>query len=406
MRRERGARTSRSASRWSFCRPTRLSGWRRISAPPGPGRSSSRRRTCYFHPPPVARESRRRRGELVTLAPGTSVTGFLHEGVADPGRPDGGRYDREPGSGRRGRSLVAAARRRGRRPRPLVPTRHQLFITEPIPGIEPHHPIISAFTSRACTRGRSRAAPCSGATRITRFRWICGRNPRDSRCAICRLTWTCLGPAGERLRCALPALLGRPAARASRRTLDHLARRRAHRGPGGDAERFLHRLGSATSAGCPSPPRWARPRGSDRRRRLQPDLGRMSVERLRGRDLDEDSLREACARAYARKHEGLGAGGSTARRTASSVASTGAGRPNQLADRASVPRPWLVRMQTTRLPGASARPSPAAALPARAAVEAAFTVDPFPAGEIEQRPPDRLVGDGHRAVPPLFRTLS
>jgi 4-methylaminobutanoate oxidase (formaldehyde-forming) len=34
----------------------------------------------------------------------------------------------------------------------------------------------------------------------------------------------------------------------------------------------------------------------------KPDLGRMSVERFRGRDLDEDALREACASAYARKY--------------------------------------------------------------------------------------------------------
>ena len=34
----------------------------------------------------------------------------------------------------------------------------------------------------------------------------------------------------------------------------------------------------------------------------QPDLGRMSVERFRGRDLDEAALRAACVRAYARKY--------------------------------------------------------------------------------------------------------
>jgi 4-methylaminobutanoate oxidase (formaldehyde-forming) len=34
----------------------------------------------------------------------------------------------------------------------------------------------------------------------------------------------------------------------------------------------------------------------------KPDLGPMSVERFRGRDMGEDALREACGRAYARKY--------------------------------------------------------------------------------------------------------
>jgi len=34
----------------------------------------------------------------------------------------------------------------------------------------------------------------------------------------------------------------------------------------------------------------------------RPDLGRMSIERFRGKDLDSAALRAACVRAYARKY--------------------------------------------------------------------------------------------------------
>ena len=87
----------------------------------------------YFHPPLVAREFAAAAGEMgVTLAPGTAVTGFPPRGRTDSRRADVGRRDREPGRRRRGGRLDETPSGRGGHPIPMIPTRHQLFITEPI----------------------------------------------------------------------------------------------------------------------------------------------------------------------------------------------------------------------------------------------------------------------------------
>ena len=59
----------------------RPSGGRPTSARPAPAPSCFRPEDGYFHPPLVAREFAAAAGEIgVTLAPGTAVTGFVHEG--------------------------------------------------------------------------------------------------------------------------------------------------------------------------------------------------------------------------------------------------------------------------------------------------------------------------------------
>ena len=88
----------------------------------------------------------------VTLAPGTAVTGFLHEGGRIRGvRTVDGVIESPVVVDAAGAWTRLLADEVGIRI-PIIPTRHQLFITEPIPGIEPHHPIVRIHEPSVYTR--------------------------------------------------------------------------------------------------------------------------------------------------------------------------------------------------------------------------------------------------------------
>ena len=108
----------------------------------------------YFHPPLVAREFAAAAGEMgVTLAPGTAVTGFLHEGGRIRGVRTSAGVIESPVVVDAAGAWSRSAGGRGGHPRsPWCPTRHQLFITEPIAGIEPHHPIVRIHEPSVYTR--------------------------------------------------------------------------------------------------------------------------------------------------------------------------------------------------------------------------------------------------------------
>jgi glycine/D-amino acid oxidase-like deaminating enzyme len=256
----------------------------------------------YFHPPLVAQEFAAAAGEMgVTLAPGTAVTGFLHEHGRIRGVQTSKGTIESPvvvdAAGAWSRLLADEVGVRV----PLVPTRHQLFITEPIPGIDPHHPIVRIHEPSVYTRPEQGGLMLGGyedhPLQVDMRKEPDGFQVRDLPLDV-DVLW---GLARE-VAAHFPVLKG--------------AKLHEHRGglptisPDGE-----HIVGPVTTLGgfyiasacnvgglsiSASVGRALADlivEGSSK-----PDLGRMSVERFRGRDLDEDALREACVHAYARKY--------------------------------------------------------------------------------------------------------
>jgi len=256
----------------------------------------------YFHPPLVAREFAAAAGEMgVTLLPGTAVTGFLHEGGRIRGVETSKGTIETPvvvdAAGAWSRLLADEVGVRV----PLVPTRHQLFITKPIPGIEPHHPIVRIHEPSVYTRPEQGGLMLGGyedhPLQVDMRKEPEGFQVRDLSLDV-DVLWGLAREVGEHF----PALKG--------------AKLQEHRGGlptiSPDGEHIVgpvatlggFYIASACNVGGLSI-------SASVGRALadlivdgssKPDLGRMSVERFRGRDLDEDALREACASAYARKY--------------------------------------------------------------------------------------------------------
>jgi len=107
----------------------------------------------YFHPPLVASAFAAAAADLgVTLRPNTPVTAILHEQGRITGvRTPGGEIRCPAVLDAAGAWSALLADEVGIRV-PLVPTRHQLFVTEPTPGIEPHHPIVRIHEPSVYTR--------------------------------------------------------------------------------------------------------------------------------------------------------------------------------------------------------------------------------------------------------------
>ena len=256
----------------------------------------------YFHPPLVAREFAAAAGELgVTLAPGTAVTGFVHEGGRIRGvRTSAGVIESPVVVDAAGAWSALLADQVGIRV-PMVPTRHQLFITEPIAGVEPHHPIVRIHEPSVYTRPEQGGLMLGGyedqPLQIDMRKEPEGFQVRDLPLDVSVL-W---GLAGE-VTAHFPALRG--------------AKLREHRGGlptiSPDGEHIVGPVASLAGFYIASACNVGGLSISASVGRVladlivdgssQPDLGRMSVERFRGRDLDEAALRAACVRAYARKY--------------------------------------------------------------------------------------------------------
>jgi glycine/D-amino acid oxidase-like deaminating enzyme len=256
----------------------------------------------YFHPPLVAREFAAAAGEMgVTLAPETAVTGFLHERGRIRGvQTSRGVIESPVVVDAAGAWSGLLADEVGIRV-PMVPTRHQLFITEPIAGIEPHHPIVRIHEPSVYTRPEQGGLMLGGyedhPLQIDMRKEPEGFQVRDMPLDV-NVLW---GLAGE-VAAHFPALRG--------------AKLREHRGglptisPDGE-----HIVGPVASLGGFYIASACNVGGLSISASVgrvladlivdgssKPDLGHMSVERFRGRDLDEAALRAACVRAYARKY--------------------------------------------------------------------------------------------------------
>jgi 4-methylaminobutanoate oxidase (formaldehyde-forming) len=256
----------------------------------------------YFQPPLVARAFAAAAEELgVTLRPNTPITAILHE----QGRITGVRTTR--GEIRCGAVLDAAgawsallAEEVGIRV-PMVPTRHQLFITEPIPGIEAHHPIVRIHEPSVYTRPE-RGGLMLGGYEDDPLQFDMRRQPEGFQVGDLPLDVDVLWSLYREVRAHFPAL--------------ETAKVREHRGglptmsPDGQhiigpvATLSGFYIASACNVGGLSiSPVIGRALaelildGSS-----EPDLTAFSVERFRGRFDDTAALRAACRRAYARKY--------------------------------------------------------------------------------------------------------
>jgi 4-methylaminobutanoate oxidase (formaldehyde-forming) len=256
----------------------------------------------YFHPPLVAREFAAAAAELgVTLAPGTAVTGFLHEGGRIRGVQTSQGTIQSPvvvdAAGAWSRLVADEVGVRV----PLVPTRHQLFITEPISGIKPSHPIVRIHEPSVYTRPEQGGLMLGGYEDHP-LQVDMRKEPEGFQIRDLPLEVDVLWGLAREVAVHFPALTG--------------AKLREHRGGlptmSPDGEHIVgpvstlggFYIASACNVGGLSI-------SASVGRALadlivdgssKPDLGPMSVERFRGRELNEDALREACARAYARKY--------------------------------------------------------------------------------------------------------
>jgi glycine/D-amino acid oxidase-like deaminating enzyme len=256
----------------------------------------------YFHPPLVAREFASAAGEMgVTLAPGTAVTGFVHEGGRVRGvRTTGGVIESPVVVDAAGAWSALLADEVGIRI-PMIPTRHQLFITEPIEGIEPHHPIVRIHEPSVYTRPEQGGLMLGGYEDHP-LQIDMRKEPASFQVRDLPLDVEVLWGLVDEVAAHFPVLRG--------------AKLREHRGGlptiSPDGEHILgpvatlagFYIASACNVGGLSI-------SASVGRALadlivdgasQPDLRSMSVERFRGLELDEAALRAACVHAYARKY--------------------------------------------------------------------------------------------------------
>lgn len=256
----------------------------------------------YFHPPLVAAAFAAAAADLgVTLQPNTAVTAILRE----QGRITGVRTTR--GEIRCAAVLDAAGawsallgEEVGIRV-PLIPTRHQLFITEPIPGIEPYHPIVRIHEPSIYTRPEQGGLMLGG-YEDTPLQLDMRGQPEGFQIADLPLDVDVLWGLYREVRGHFPAL--------------ETAKIREHRGglptmsPDGQhivgpvANLSGFYIASACNVGGLSiSPVIGRALaelildGSS-----EPDLTPFSIERFRGRFDDDAALQAACRRAYARKY--------------------------------------------------------------------------------------------------------
>ena len=250
----------------------------------------------------MAREFAAAAGEMgVTLAPGTAVTEFLHEGGRIRGvRTTGGVIESPVVVDAAGAWSALLADEVGIRI-PMIPTRHQLFITEPIAGIEPRHPIVRIHEPSVYTRPEQGGLMLGGYEDHP-LQIDMRKEPASFQVQDLPLDVGVLWGLADEVAAHFPALRG--------------AKLREHRGGlptiSPDGEHILgpvatlagFYIASACNVGGLSI-------SASVGRALadlivdgasQPDLSSMSVERFRGQDLDEAAIRAACVHAYARKY--------------------------------------------------------------------------------------------------------
>lgn len=256
----------------------------------------------YFHPPLVASAFAAAAADLgVTLQPNTRVTAILHQ----QGRVTGVRTTR--GEIRCAAVLDAAgawSALLGEEVRirvPLIPTRHQLFITEPIPGIEPHHPIVRIHEPSVYTRPEQGGLMLGG-YEDSPLQLDMRNQPEGFQIADLPLDIEVLWGLYGEIRAHFPAL-------------EH-AKIREHRGGlptmSPDGQHIIgpvaHLPGFYIASACNvgglsiSPVIGRALADLIMDGSCEPDLTPFSIERFRGRFDDAAELKTACRRAYARKY--------------------------------------------------------------------------------------------------------
>src|SRR5438552_5782003 len=256
----------------------------------------------YFHPPLVAREFAAAAADLgATLLPGTAVTAIrLGGGHVRGVVTSEGVIESPVVVDAAGAWSALLADEVGIRV-PMVPTRHQLFITEALAGLEPHHPIVRIHEPSVYTRPEQGGLMLGGyedhPLQIDMRAQPAEFQVRDLPLDLGVL----VGLAGE-VYTHFPALRG-ARIHEHRGGLPTMSPDGEHiLGPVAGLEGFY--IASACNVGGLSLSASVGRALADliAEGSCQPDLTPFSIERFRGRDLDPAALRDACARAYARKY--------------------------------------------------------------------------------------------------------
>jgi len=256
----------------------------------------------YFHPPLVAAGFAAAAADLgVRLQPNTAATAILHQ----DGRVTGVRTTR--GEIRCAKVLDAAGawsallgEEIGIRV-PLIPTRHQLFITEPIPGIEPHHPIVRIHEPSVYTRPEQGGLMLGG-YEDTPLQVDMRAQPEGFQISDLPLDIDVLWGLTKEVRTHFP-VLENVKIREHRGGLPTMSPDGQHIvGPVANLSGFY--IASACNVGglsiSPAIGRALADLVLDGS--CEPDLAPFSIERFRGRFLDSTELRAACRAAYSRKY--------------------------------------------------------------------------------------------------------
>jgi glycine/D-amino acid oxidase-like deaminating enzyme len=256
----------------------------------------------YFHPPLVAREQAAAAADLgATLLPHTAASAILHRN----GRVQAVRTTRGDiatpvvvdAAGAWARLVGDAVGIRV----PMIATRHQLFVTDPIPEVRPHHPIIRIHEASVYTRPEQGGLMLGG-YEDSPLQLDMAAQPEAFQIADVPLDLGVLDGLVQEVAAHFPVFRD--------------ARIHEHRGglptmspdgqhivgPVGGLAGFY--IASACNVGglsiSPAIGRALADVIVDGR--CEPDLAVFSVERFRGRFDDEGELRAACRAAYARKY--------------------------------------------------------------------------------------------------------
>ena len=183
---------------------------------------------------------------------------------------------------------------------PVVPTRHQLMITQPIPGVQPNQPITRVIDTNVYVR------PDEGGLMLGGYephpvQYDAAALPAGFDIANLGTRFLRAAPPGRQRQRAASDLPARPArdrcARASRRSAHHDRRRRAYGRPA-PGVRGLYIIGGCCVGGLSTSPAFGEVLAQwivDGKPPM--DLSPMAPGREAG--LDEETLREACRRQYA-----------------------------------------------------------------------------------------------------------
>ena len=239
----------------------------------------------------------------VTARPLTRVTGLVRDGAARCRRRHRARGGPRAGGGRRrGRVGIAVAGAAGLGI-PLVPGRHQLFVTEPIAGVEPLQPIVRAPRGERLRPLRPRRPDVRRLRGSTARPSTRPRSRRPSRSPTWRSTSACCAALLDEVVEHFPVL--RAAAVAVHRggLPTMTARRVAAARPGGRPRRVPRRLRLLRGWPHALARRRPRPGATDPRRQERARSGSALARRFRGR---YEGRAEICTAAavdrYARKY--------------------------------------------------------------------------------------------------------